>query len=68
MLTPQEALKVLTKSLPREVVDALEVLHPNVLPDNPVAETALARLIGQQDLIKLLRRVVRERDEPKRTP
>lgn len=66
MLTPQEAHKLLTKSLPREVVEALAALYPNVLPENPVSESHLARQIGQQDVIKLLRRVVQERDEPKR--
>lgn len=66
-MTPQEATKLLTASLPREVVEALATLYPNVLPENPVSEANLARQIGQQDVIKLLRRVVQERDEPTRT-
>lgn len=67
MLTPQEASKLLTKHLPREVVVALETLYPNVLPANPLPPEGLARLIGQQDVLGFLRRVVQDRDEPKRT-
>ena len=66
-MSPKDARQVLIKLLPREAVDALTAIYPNVLPENPVSEAHLARLVGQQDVIRFLGRVLTEQEEPKST-
>jgi hypothetical protein len=54
-MTPKEANLVLQRVVSQDLLDALKVFHPNILPSTIVPPTEVARLIGRQDIITMLR-------------
>ncbi len=48
-------------AVPLPVIEALERLYPDRLPDDHITERSLDRKIGQQDVIKTLRQVAGRR-------
>ena len=61
-MTPKEAALVLRSRVTQDLIEALKVIYPNSLPTTLIPDTEVARLIGRQDIINMLRSAL-ERSE-----
>ena len=43
--------------LEKDVLLYLDAIFPNMLPSKPISEAELARMVGQQDVIRLLKQI-----------
>lgn len=43
--------------LEKDVLRYLDAIFPNMLPSKPISEVELARMVGQQDVIRLLKQI-----------
>jgi hypothetical protein len=52
-------------TIPLSLLEALENRFPDRLPDHPCTEAQAAELIGQQQVIRILRREYEKQTDPK---